>query len=349
MSALLLAWSINGWALVITPSPTPDASVCTFPKYYDLEGHAGLRSTGQILASPGTRTEVYIDGATTPNYWTNLPFMDIYKTEWIPLIGRPVEFRIGIPNVGLFIGPAKVGTPSAAFVIPVTSAQLGRELKLPAGSLSPTANGYHGAVVINMYIGSKNDNICNVSNIMYYSSGDRAATVKVEYLPGCTLHSLGSEAVVFPKISDSVGDEIILIWGANTLSIMPGSKIISPIAPEGPIKVSVHVDGYTTDSVTIASENLKYYTWYAFLKPIRVDSPRPNDAGFYRAGDYIPPTPTPTPSPTPTASPVPTPLSPQDAILYQLLGLEPFPTPAADANGDGVLDIADYYHLGAAP
>lgn len=181
MSALLLAWSINGWALVITPSPTPDAFVCTFPYYYDLEGHAGLRSTGQILASPGTRTEVYIDGATKPNYSNERPWMDVFDLNLLDLIGRPVEFRIGIPNVGLFIGPAKVGTPSAAFVIPVTSAQLGRELKLPAESLSPTANGYNGGIAITIYIGSKNDNICNVSNIMYLSSGDRAATVKVEY------------------------------------------------------------------------------------------------------------------------------------------------------------------------
>lgn len=317
--------------------------------FYDEAGSAGLVQANP----PGSKTEVFFDHSTTP--WDSVDYPGYYKEfprdQYPGWLGKPCTFRVTIPTLGVFEGTSFVGaaylSPDSGtypwptypvFIIPTTEAELGTELQLRNGPLDPPPSPdsrYFGVSVYNPYgSGSKSALSLGAEAHSLWPS-TTTGTLTVEY-EGSDRQRFGDRASAEVPLFDNYGVFSPLVFWSNFVDSTGDGRVkMGNQIPLNDVRISFHVDGYTTDTVSVHPEAEGSKFWNALLVPI----PGPR-AGDYPEGLEWQQVATPTPSPTPSPSPTPTPLPPQARVMDALLGI-PTADPPPDPNADGLVDIAD--------
>ncbi|MEQ8822205.1 MAG: hypothetical protein RLY93_18375 [Sumerlaeia bacterium] len=165
----------------------------------------------------------------------------------------------------------------------------------------------------------------------------RSFTVTVEYLPGNALDATPNLNRVLPSIiTVSLRDGLIeVLWGDNTIegSQFPFVIVGGIDVPAGPLQVTAHIEGYTTDSLFIPNaQNFESYSWKPLLIPDLDNLPGPGPLNLSIAN---------LPESWPSESVQPGLLD----ILLCTCASETLLRAAADANTDTVHDVADYIRL----
>ena len=290
--------------------PTPVTyPLSIFPYYYDESHHAGLVQACQLI-NPGAVIQAVSrkDGrAYSSNYGMCLTISDTGSAA-------TYDFFATVPPLGRYQGTAASYGGNPHYVIPTTSEKLGFQLPaLYIESLSPSPNGYNGAVGATLSVlNHSGDGAGYIKNILALASKNKALKFTVSYLEGCNLFGRPPDTALFENMQTAGSDILSIHWRQSTSTPYPYQRKLGEISPIGPIQVSVYIDGYSTDTITINSENLKAYLWEALLRPLadRPDADRPVGYEFRQVEDWttgtLTETPTSTPAPSDTNSATPT-------------------------------------------
>jgi hypothetical protein len=369
-----------GLGFAIIPPLIDDEKIDIYTRvfFYDKEGSGGL--TFPNLGGhywyehylPGASMEFFfnpeskVPDVTLPDYlraWLS------YSPGGSPIMaGQEIRFLARVPRLGVFEGrapaSARYGYVGSTvkypphYFIPTTSSKVGLDLVVPGKKAYLSDDRNNGEFVlfaVYPFI-SQNKSLPGsmVSMAAFQNLIGTNITVRVDYLKGCSFYPRQSDVRTIPasyyyqSLIYVVREYMFIKWSGYQEN--RGDTIyLDRIAPRGPVRVSLGLEGYTTDTITINCENIRRYDWYPLLEPLPPPHGGESAGGITFARveepfDTPSPTPTPTPSPTlpppsPTPSPSPSPTDSGSVIPY-ILGSGEVALPA-DENGDGVIDITD--------
>lgn len=156
----------------------------------------------------------------------------------------------------------------------------------------------------------------------------RKAAVSVEYLPGNSLYGTPPATHTFP--SGFVNPSAIFYAGwdsdGDPGADSPGFALFGLQAPLGPIRVSLHLDGYTTDSAVVNVVNHREFIVPLALEALPGGGQKPSEFAWYNR-QWPPPG-------------FVRRLGEVDKILGVAQPIFPFST-TLDENSDGICDVGD--------
>ncbi|MBI5154584.1 hypothetical protein HZA57_05050 [Candidatus Poribacteria bacterium] len=286
----------------------------------DSEGHAGL-GTGPIWPD-NSRNEVIVG-----DFRYEFPGWYGCGSTDVPAL-TPILFRASSPLSETFAGYSTTGHVGyATFLVPVPASQVPYGLsERDVSSEYPPGDVGHMWFQIQLFVA---DVDCNASLALDWSltstTWSLPVTITAEYLEGNVLASKRREVGVIPGRAPY--DFVQALW-VQREEHDPNEFIFGKVAPAGPMRLSVSVEGYTTDTITLVAEDLRWYTWYARVSPSSKQAPGLSASELLSSLIPLPP--------------------PEDvierALLWKLDGtaihssnIEPF----LDVTGDGVGDVAD--------
>lgn len=264
--------------------------------YYDLEGKAGYFYPGPEWEDPliqGAILEIYRSGWGDVPPWWNDPTYVLENTLWADItldehtypLGS-FTFRCVVPAVGVFEGSGRIGNAFLAignlyYSLPVTHEAVGRPLSILGMPLTRTDPPNDIRLRVTVGVTNNHDFAGAVDTANTLGIGDRPSTLTIEYLPGNTLEGLGVSTIVNPNLNRP---PLSLYWGTYYPPIPAGENIcvVSQVAAVGPVRITLLVDGYETDSIETTLGNHMDYSWYSLIRarPDRPDAKQPSGASF---------------------------------------------------------------------
>lgn len=330
---------VSGSALAVDPYPItyPYTYTNLFPAVYDIDGKMGVVVGTEVQNDPDYNYTNEFDGPmplfrvgeTTP-FLIGTDEILFNNAGYGLAAGDPFYFRMET-RVGTVSGTSKVG---AAFVyadfpertaqpivfIPFSSTALGKDVKPMFRRLQD--NEFPGSRFIQL-----NQSAYLADSLTEPSVGtgpevtagfqDRQLTIQFDWLAGN--EKFGDPPYLFSgAVGTGYNGEV---WTNDEDSSPSMHPFVFPgPVPEGPIRATYHVDGFTTDTVTFTASNRTVHQ----INFLLISDPSSTDPG---------------PTPEQIGSPITLEQrSAADAILFRARAMKGVPE---DANADGVKDAAD--------